>query len=131
MSDPIATVDIAPLQRGEGWRLGWDPLRGTFPALVGTEDWALELTQAEFEDFCRLSQQLASTLGAMAAELMDEERICCEVESDRVWVEAEGFPQHYELRLMLLTGRRGEGQWSAIAVPPFLQALQTLAAQLL
>lgn len=119
-------LEMSPLQTGKGWRLGWDPSRGAFPALVGAEDWALELTEAEFLDFCRLSHQLASTLSSVAEGLMEEERISCEVESDRLWLEAEGFPQEYELRLMLLTGRRGEGRWSAIAVPPLLQALQTL-----
>jgi len=117
------------LQRGEGWRLGWDPTRGAFPALVGTEDWALELTEAEFRDFCHLAQQLASTIASMTEALMAEERINCEMESDRIWLEAEGFPQHYELRVIILTGRRGEGVWSPIAVPPFLLALQTLATQ--
>jgi hypothetical protein len=63
----------------------------------------------------------------MQSELMDEERITCEVESDAIWLEAEGFPQAYSLRLILRTGRRAEGYWSAEAVPEFLQALTAIA----
>jgi hypothetical protein len=121
---------VLNLNKGSGWRLGWNPQAGQFPGLLGADDWAIELTLEELADFCRLSQQLADTLGEMSAHLMAEERICCEVESDRLWLEVEGFPQSYELRVMLLLGRRGEGAWPATAVPGLMQAVYTLAPQL-
>jgi hypothetical protein len=99
------------VKEGEGWRLGWNPDAIHFKGLVAGEHWALELTPAEFEDFCRLALQLADTVAAMAPELMAEERITCEVESDQLWLEAEGYPHQFSLRLLLLTGRRGEGAW--------------------
>jgi hypothetical protein len=114
------------LREGQGWRIGWDPQAEPFVALVGGADWALELTQDEWQDFCRLALQLSQTLAQMAGELMDEERICCEVESDRLWLEAEGYPHRYELRLILRQGRRGEGTWAPEAVPDLLQASQSL-----
>jgi hypothetical protein len=122
------------LRSGDGWRLGWDEnarcsadtQRVAFPGLVGGDEWAIELTAAELDDFCRLAAQLAETMGQMNQELMDEERICCEAESDLVWLEAEGFPHAYDLRLIVLTGRRGEGFWAAAAVPGLLQAMQVL-----
>jgi hypothetical protein len=114
------------LRSGAGWRLGWDNEPIAFPGLVGGDEWAIELTAAELDDFCRLVQQLATTMEQMSQELMDEERICCEVESDRVWLEADGFPRAYDLRLIVLTGRRGEGFWEAGAVPGLLQAVQVL-----
>ncbi len=110
------------LKRGSGWRLGWDPEAETYQGLVGTDDWAIELTAAEFEEFCRLLLQLAATMAQMAAELMEGERICCETEGDRVWLEAEGFPNAYELHLLLKTGRRAEGAWPAGVVPELLAA---------
>jgi hypothetical protein len=70
--------------------------------------------------------QLAATMQQMAQELMDEERICCEVESNLLWLEAEGYPQSYTLRFIVLTGRCGEGAWSAAAVPALVQATQVL-----
>jgi hypothetical protein len=113
------------LKSGSGWRLGWDT-EATFQGLVGTEDWAIELTEAELEDFCRLALQLSDTMQQMQSELMDEERISCELESDLLWMEAEGFPQSYGLRLILLTGRRAEAAWSEAAVPGLVQAAQML-----
>lgn len=115
------------LKSGEGWRLGWDPEQPIFQGLVGTETWAIELTAVEFEDFCRLTLQLAETMRQMQAELMEEERISCEAESDLIWMEAEGFPAAYRLRLILLSGRRAEAEWSEAAVMGLVQATQTLS----
>ena len=114
------------LKRGAGWRLGWHPEAEVYRGLVGGEDWAFELTVEEWQDFCRLLGQLAETMSAMAEELMAEERIACEVESDRLWLEAEGFPHAYELRLILNSGRQCEGNWSADAVRELVLAVQTL-----
>ena len=113
------------LKSGAGWRLGWDTDAVEFCGLVGGEDWAIELTQAELDDFCRLAIQLAETMRQMQQELMSEERITCEVESDRLWLEAEGFPHAYGLHLILLTGRKAEGSWSDAVVSELIQAIQT------
>ncbi len=114
------------VKSGPGWRLGWDGEAQEFKGLVGSETWAIELTEAELDDFCRLAYQLSETIGQMAQELMDEERIACEAETDRLWLEVEGYPQAFSLRFMLLGGRRGEGFWPEMAVPELLQATQTL-----
>jgi Domain of unknown function (DUF1818) len=114
------------LRSGNGWRLGWDGEAIEFPGLVGGDEWAIELTAPEFDDFCHLAAQLSETMRQMRQELMDEERISCEVESDRLWLEAEGYPHAYNLRLIVLTGRRGEGFWEAAAVPELLRAMQVL-----
>jgi len=60
---------------------------------------------------------------------MDEERIQCEAENERLWLEVEGFPHAYTLHIIVLTGRRGEGLWSETAVPKLLQTLRLLATQ--
>jgi hypothetical protein len=114
------------IKQGKGWRLGWNPEAVEFQGLVGGEDWAIELTAAELDDFCRLTAQLSGAITAMAAELMAEEQISCEVETSLLWLEAEGYAQAYMMRLILHTGRRGEGRWSPAAVPELLQAAQTL-----
>jgi Domain of unknown function (DUF1818) len=114
------------LKQGAGWRLGWDSNAIAFQGLVGGDEWAIELTTAELEDFCQLVAQLNTILCQMSQELMDEERITCEVESELIWLEAEGYPDNYELRLIVLTGRRGEGFWNASAVSELLQAAQIL-----
>jgi len=114
------------LKNGPGWRLGWDSQAKDYRGLVGGDDWAIELTEAELDDFCRLLVQLAQTMSQMARELMDEEKITCEAESDLLWMEVEGYPDSYTLRLILNTGRRCEGSWLASAVPSLVQAAQSL-----
>lgn len=114
------------LKSGSGWRLGWDADALEFRGLVGGDDWAIELTEAELADFCRLLEQLNNTLQEMSRELMDEEAIACEAESDLLWLEVEGYPHTYTVRMILRSGRRGEGFWRAAAIPPLRQAIQTL-----
>lgn len=110
------------IKSGAGWRIGWNPNATEFKGLVGTDDWAIELTEAELDDFCRLLAKLANTMKQLAAELMDEEKIACEAESDLLWMEVEGYPHEYSLRLILNTGRCVEGKWNPSAVPSLLQA---------
>ena len=114
------------LKQGQGWRLGWDPDASTFQGLVGATVWAVELTGPEFEDFCRLSQQLAETMTQMSEELMDEEAIACEASSHLIWLEVRGYPHTYGLIFILLGGRRAEGEWDASATAELIQAIQTL-----
>ncbi|TAE58750.1 MAG: DUF1818 family protein [Nostocales cyanobacterium] len=114
------------IKSGSGWRIGWNPDATEFTGLVGTDEWAIELTESELNDFCRLINQLAETMKCLIAELMDEEKIACEAESDLLWMEVEGYPHSYCLRLILNTGRCVEGEWKAEAVPGLLQAVATL-----
>ena len=114
------------MKEGRGWRLGWDSAVPDYQGLLGGDGWAIELTATEFHDFCRLVQQLAHTMDAMAAELMDQERITCEAESDLIWLEADGFPHQYALRFMLTTGRQCEGGWHEAVVGDLLTALAGL-----
>ena len=111
---------------GVGWRIGWNPNAPEFKGLVGASDWAIELTEAELNDFCRLSGQLVETMSHLASELMDEEKISCEAESDLLWLQVEGYAHAYSLRLILNTGRCAEGNWVADAVSGLVQAAQML-----
>jgi len=123
-----STASPRILKQGNGWRLGWDESRPVYQGLIGGTDWAFELTAAELKDFCRLLHQLVETMRSMEQELMDGERLCCEAESDRLWLEAEGFPASYGLRLILLQQRGAEGSWPANAVSELQRAAQSLHA---
>ncbi|MDJ0555467.1 MAG: DUF1818 family protein [Microcoleaceae cyanobacterium MO_207.B10] len=114
------------VKSGAGWRLGWNPHAPEFHGLVGGDDWSIELTEAELNDFCRLLNQLTKTMNQMVDELMDEERIACEAESDLIWMEVEGFPKSYTVQFILNQGRRAEGKWSVDAVPSLVQATEML-----
>jgi Domain of unknown function (DUF1818) len=114
------------LKQGQGWRLGWHPEAGTYPALVGGDTWAIELTEPEFQAFCRLFLELTQSMASIATELMPEETIACETQNELIWMEVRGYADSYDLSFILLTGRRGEGQWPATALPALLQAVQML-----
>ncbi len=116
------------LKQGVGWRLGWDSEATQFKALAGTDDWAVELTQEEFADFCRLLFQLVATVELMDQELMDQEAIACEASSDLLWMEVSGYPQNYDLHLIILTGRQVEACWPAPILPDLIEAAQILQA---
>lgn len=118
------------IKDGSGWRLGWDPQRGSYQGLVAGEDWAIELTAPELEDFCKLLQQLAGAMTSMATELMPEETITCEAETELLWMETSGFPHNYGVRFILNTGRGFEGGWTGAIVPEVLHASSFLQRQL-
>lgn len=105
--------------------MGWDGDAPTYQGLLGGADWAIELTADEFQTFCRLAQQLAQQMQAMADLLMDEEGLTCDAESDHVWVEASGDAERFALRLIVQSGRRCEGAWSATATEHLLRAMET------
>ena len=85
---------------GPGWRLGYSSTALLYPALIGTDDWAIELSYAELADFCRLLYQLADNMQQMKSELMSEEQIDCEVETELLWMQVSGLPSSYSLRLL-------------------------------
>ncbi len=111
------------IKQGPGWRIGWNEESVIYKGLVGSDDWAIELTETEFRDFCRLVLQLGETMEQMQAELMDEETITCEVQSDLIWLEVVGFPSAYSLRLLVEQGRRCEGNWQESAVKAMTAAI--------
>jgi len=112
------------IKQGPGWRIGWNEESAIYKGLVGSDDWAIELTETEFRDFCRLVLQLGETMELMQAELMAEETITCEVQSDLIWLEVVGFPSAYSLRLLVEQGRRCEGNWQESAVKAMTAAIQ-------
>ncbi|MEI6381183.1 MAG: DUF1818 family protein [Cyanobacteriota bacterium ELA615] len=113
------------LQKGDGWRLGWNSNASTYKAMLGGQDWAIELNEREFADFCRLFGQLVDTIESLQNELMDEEKINCELESDLIYLLADGYPDSYCLRILLNQGRRAEGNWSSLAVTQLNAALKS------
>ena len=114
------------LRSGADWRVGWNPEPVIFQALLGADDWAVELTKDEFKDFCQFAQQLSETVAQMQAELMQEETIVCEAASELIRLEVSGHPSAYELSFTILTGRRAEGRWPAAVAQEILRAVQIM-----
>lgn len=114
------------LKEGDDWRVGWHPHADKYQGLVGANSWAIELTERELADFCRLLRQLIATMETMTTELMDEEKISCEAETELLWLEVVGYPYRYTLRLIVNGDRRCEGNWQAGIAPKLLTAIDSL-----
>ncbi len=115
-----------PLRKGSGWRLGWDPTQQNFVALVGGETWALELTREEWQTFVKGLQCLQRDMEALGSQLMADEGITLEQTFPTLTLIASGSSTAWSLYLQLHQGRRGEGFWSADAVPELCQAVTQL-----
>ena len=113
------------IKSGVGWRVGWHPQGDKYQGLIGTDDWAFELTKAELNDFVRLLNQLADTMKQMTDELMEQEKISCEAETALLWMEVSGYPSSYTLRAILNSDRRCEGNWSEGVALEMIAALNS------
>ncbi|MGL5833107.1 MAG: DUF1818 family protein [Waterburya sp.] len=113
------------LKSGDGWRIGWHPHGDQYQGLIGGQDWAIELTKAELTDFERLLSQLVDAMEQMADELMEQEKISCEAETSLLWMEVEGYPHSYCLRIILNGDRRCEGNWGANIAPQLIKAVRS------
>jgi hypothetical protein len=114
------------LKKGIGWRIGWRESASIYQGLIGSEEWAIELTELEMKDFCRLLLQIEENMQQMKQYLMAEEKMSCEVESSLVWLGAEGYPHNYSLRIIIYQDRGCEGNWSASAVPELIRGVKSL-----
>jgi hypothetical protein len=111
------------LLRGSGWRIGFRSDVDVYKGLVGADSWAIELTEREFKDFCKLALQLADTMRVMARELSDGEKICCTLETEDICLEVNGYPHGFNLHFQLLMERCCEGFWAEEAVPFLIEAI--------
>lgn len=114
------------IKSGTGWRLGRNRETSEHQGLLGGDNWACELTQAEWQDFCRLLEELSASMNQMADMLMSSEKITCEAQSDLLWMEVSGYPDAYSLHFILQAGRRCEGEWPPSAVPDLIREIQKI-----
>jgi len=114
------------LKKGQGWRIGWHPEAEKYQALIGNNAWAIELTAREFKELYRLLVQISETMEQIATELMDSERIAIAAESEVMWIEAEGFPHLYSLRLIFHQERRCEVNWDEGVAPELILAMRRI-----
>lgn len=114
------------IKKGKGWRIGWKESAPVYQGLIGGEDWSIELTSQEMQDFRRLLLQIHQAIIDISEHLMEEEAIVCEVESDLMWLGAQGYFDRYSLRIILLQGRGCEGTWGENVIQELIQASQSL-----
>ena len=138
---PADRFSVVEVSEGEGWRLGIDPTRHPFFALIGGNGWAAELTRDELITLWRAISRLRRQHAELVDQLMAEESLALELElplsasepSGSLWVALEGDRRDWSLRFVLSPGagvRAFEGVWSLAASGPFAAALEGLEGRL-
>ena len=117
---------ISLIKKGKGWRIGWKANAPVYKGLIGSDEWAFELTEPEMQDFIRLLLRINQAIIDLDQYLMEEEILTCEVESDLMWLGAKGYSDNYSLRLILSQPRSCEGNWSGSVINSLITATQSL-----
>ena len=77
-------------REGPGWRLAIDKQRQGYQALIASDDWALELTSAEFEQFRNMCAKIVAQYKDCLDHLMAEENLELCLEEGAFWLELRG-----------------------------------------
>ncbi|MEL7083786.1 MAG: DUF1818 family protein [Cyanobacteria bacterium P01_A01_bin.3] len=115
-----------PLRVGQGWRIGVKESLDGYCALVGGDRWSVELTMAEWQDFCGAVGQIEAAIASLPEQLMDGEAVTLEQQTERLWVVATGELPGLELYIQVRGDRNAEGYWSPEALPGLFDAVRQL-----
>ncbi len=88
-------------QEGQGWRIIRDASRGDFSTLIGGQSWAIELNQFEWETLVNVVIDLSDQYKNIKEELMGEEDITLEMESNPWLAILQGDQYGWNLKLIL------------------------------
>ena len=127
MSRLLAGQFNSALRKGDGWRIGWQPERGQYCALVGGDRWAIELTELEWRAFVAAFAKIQAEIAAVAELLMAEESVILEQQSEALTLAASGILPEMSLYLQVHSNRRGEGFWDSAVVPELWAAVEELS----
>ncbi len=117
-------------EEGPGWRLARDPSRGKFPYLIGGDNWAIELTESEWQVFVSVVFDLVSQLEDITDQLVPEEAITLEIERQSWWCCLDGSRDYWNLKFVLQDEnnlkRDAEGFWPVPAAQAMTSALRIM-----
>jgi len=89
------------LDENKKWRLVKDLDKGKYCFLIGVDNWAIEISQDEFESLYRLLIRLENQINSIKEELLEEELINLEIENALWYIELEGNKNQWNLRMIL------------------------------
>ena len=89
------------LDENKKWRLVKDLDKGKYCFLIGVDNWAIEISQDEFESLYRLLIRLENQINSIKEELLEEELINLEIENALWYIELEGNKKQWNLRMIL------------------------------
>ncbi len=117
-------------QEGPGWRIIRDLSRDNFSSLIGGENWAIELTQYEWEELVRLVIDLSDQYRDVKDQLMGDEDITLELERSYWLAILKGDQYGWNLKLILngsLSVNRGaEVFWPRNVTKQVSKAMRTM-----
>ncbi len=88
-------------KEGPGWRIIRDTSRDNFSTLIGGESWAIELNQYEWKTLVKVVIDLSDQYENVKGQLMGDEDITIELESDPWLAILKGDQHGWNLKLIL------------------------------
>ena len=117
-------------KEGPGWRIIRDSSRENFSTLVGGEAWAIELNQSEWKTLVKVVIDLSDQYKKTKDQLMDEEDITLEMESNPWLGILKGDKNGWKLKLILSPSssfdRGAEVSWPRNVTEAVTNAMRTM-----
>ena len=85
----------------KNWRLVKNLDKGKYCFLIGANNWAIELSNEEFDSLCQLLIKIEKQLNSIKGELMEEELINFEIEKSPWYIELDGNKNQWSLSIIL------------------------------
>ena len=117
-------------KEGPGWRLIRDSSRDNFSTLIGGESWAIELNQFEWKTLVKVVIDLSDQYKNIKEQLMGDEDITLELESDPWLAILKGDQHGWNLKLILDSSdslnRGAEVSWPRNVTTNVANAMRTM-----
>tara|TARA_B100001029_G_scaffold53118_1_gene42593 strand:- start:98 stop:478 length:381 start_codon:yes stop_codon:yes gene_type:complete len=117
-------------KEGPGWRLIRDSSRDNFSTLIGGESWAIELNQFEWKTLVKVVINLSDQYKNIKDQLMGDEDITLELESDPWLAILKGDKNGWKLKLILDSSdslnRGAEVSWPKNVTTNVVNAMRTM-----
>ena len=117
-------------KEGPGWRIIRDSSRDNFSTLIGGENWAIELNQSEWENLVIVVTELSDQHKAIKDQLMGDEDITLELESNPWTAILKGDQKGWNLKLILDSSdslnRGAEVYWPRNVTLHLVNAMRTM-----
>ncbi len=88
-------------KEGPGWRIIRDSSKEKFSTLIGGDSWAIELTRSEWETLVKVVIDLSDQYKNIKDQLMGDEDITLELESNPWFAILKGDQKGWNLKLIL------------------------------
>jgi len=117
-------------KEGQGWRIIRDSSRQNFSTLVGGNNWAIELTDEEWESLTQVVFDLSDQYESIKFQLMGDEDITIELDRTPWLAILKGDQYGWSLKLILnqngLLNRGAEIFWPKNVTGPVIKAMRTM-----